>query len=209
MHAFGVTACLMSSMPRAKVALPFASSRRTCASSCSRLAMRAASASGEGESAFEVRAIFAEGQGNSQEMAGWGGVATPFGNTGWQPPFGSPTSTTRSWSTRTWTSFAVQRIACALTRAVATEAAHALAFVADRVCIFFFGWSLVLFPASALCRHDGVSRPVRNLWSRLRPFGRVVGSFCEAVHRMCRKQRHTCLFERFRERLCTQPQGST
>ena len=50
MHAFGVTACLMSSMPRAKVALPFASSRRTCASSCSRLAMRAASASGEGES---------------------------------------------------------------------------------------------------------------------------------------------------------------
>ena len=31
-----------------------------------------------------------------------------------------------TWSTRTWTTFAAQRIACALTLAVATEVAHAL-----------------------------------------------------------------------------------
>ena len=37
-----------------------------------------------------------------------------------------------SWSTRTWTTFAAQRIACALTRAVATEVAHALSLPTAR-----------------------------------------------------------------------------
>ena len=37
-----------------------------------------------------------------------------------------------SWSTRTWTTFAAQWIACALTRAVATEVAHALSLPTAR-----------------------------------------------------------------------------
>ena len=37
-----------------------------------------------------------------------------------------------TWSTRTWTTFAAQRIACALLRAVSTEVAHALSLTTAR-----------------------------------------------------------------------------
>ena len=37
-----------------------------------------------------------------------------------------------TWSTRTWTAFAAQRVACALVRAVSTEVAHALSLTTAR-----------------------------------------------------------------------------
>ena len=37
-----------------------------------------------------------------------------------------------TWSTRTWTTFAAQRMACALIRAVSTEVAHALSLTTAR-----------------------------------------------------------------------------